>query len=98
GEGSLRAMGGGDLGLASLVGSDAAGLVALVAFTAFTVLAGLAGLAAAAFLATGLAVFPALAAGEGFLAGLAAFFTGFLAATYEGSSDFSPTKRESAPL
>src|SRR5690606_24910287 len=82
------------LATTGLAGFFAAGLTALVALTALTALTaftGLAALPAAAFLATGLAVFPvALAAGEGFLAGLAAFFTGFLAATYEGSSDVFP--------
>src|SRR5690606_4668190 len=76
------------LATTGLAGFFAAGLTALVALTAFT---GLAALPAAAFLAPGLAVFPvALAAGEGFLAGVAACFTGFLAATYEGSSDVFP--------
>src|SRR5690606_4438990 len=77
---------------ATLAGFFAAGLAALVALATATVfLAGLATLPAATFLAAGLAVFPVgLATGEGFLAGLAAFFTGFLAATYEGSSEVFP--------
>src|SRR5690606_1163745 len=90
--------GAGLAGLTALVTLDADRVVVLVALVALVTLAAfatLAPLAAAAFEATGLVVFPvALAAGEGFLAGLAAFFTGFLAATYEGSSDFSRLGRK----
>ena len=56
---------------------------------AFNLLLGYAGLLSfghAAFLATGFFATALRAGAAGFLAGLAAFFTGFLAATYEGSS------------
>src|SRR5690606_35652219 len=82
----------------------ALGTALVVALVAFATLAGLTAFAgrvalAGAVLVVDLMVFPvALAAAEGFLAGLAAFFTGFLAATYEGSSEFSPAYRESGPL
>src|SRR5690606_29173169 len=83
----------------------AAGLATgLAAFLTAGLATGLATFFAAGFLAGLATALPATDAGflllaeAGFLAGLADFFTDFLAATYEGSSEVSPLPGKLAPL